>query len=160
MSLPSRALCKPNCWLLTPEEIYKVAATSQQPSFWWPLLTVELFQSLGFGIGFPAPRGVKCASELEDSKTVIAEPSVGQRGFWESGLISCALGQSGLVKWKISKLERNGTQLETKCSVQPGCCQTSEHRSCEAIRNPILEMFSSCFNRTLILHPPNARHFA
>lgn len=74
-------LCKPNCWLLMPQEIYKVIATSQHPSFWWPLLTVGFFRKPEIGTGFPIARGVKCVSELEDSKIGMAEPSVGQRGF-------------------------------------------------------------------------------
>lgn len=111
--------CKPACWLLTPEEIYKVTATSQQPSFRCPLLTVELFQNAGIGIGFPPPRGVNSASGLEDNEIIIAEPSVGQRGFWESRLLPCELGQFGLVKWKINKPERKGTWFGTKCSLLP-----------------------------------------
>lgn len=125
-------LCKPNCWLLTPQEVYKVIATSQHPSFWWLLLTVGFFRKPEIGTGFPTPRGVKCVSELEDGNIGMAKPSVGQRGFWESCLLSCELGQFGSVKWKINKPERKGTQFETKCSLQPGCCQTSKHCSCEA----------------------------
>lgn len=64
-----------------PQEIYKVIATSQHPSFWWPLLTVGFFSKPEIGPGFPPPRGFKCVSELEDSKVGMAESSVGQRGF-------------------------------------------------------------------------------
>lgn len=74
-------LWKPNDWLLAPQEMYKVIATSQPSSFWCPLLTVGFFRKPGIGTGFPVPREVKCVSELEDSKLGMAEPSVGQRGF-------------------------------------------------------------------------------
>lgn len=97
------------------------------------------------GTGSLPPRGVKCASELEDNKIGITEPSLSQRGFRES----CLLGQLGPVKWKINKPAKKGTRFETKCSLQPGCHQTSKHCSHEAIKNPILDVFSSGFNSYL-----------
>lgn len=90
-------------------------------------------------------RGVKCASKLGDSKIGLAEPSVGQRGFWES----CLLEQLGPVKWKINKPEKKGTWFETKCSLQPRCCQPSKYCFCEAVKIPTLEIFSPGFNRCL-----------
>lgn len=116
---------------------------SQQPGF-----PVASFMGFSIGTGSLPPGGVKCASELEDIiKIGIAEASLGQRGFWESCLLSCKLGQFGPVKWKINKSEKKGIWFETKCSLQPGCCQACKYCSCEALKNPILEIFSSRFNR-------------
>lgn len=69
-----------------------------------------IFRKSEIGIGSMPPRGL---SELEGSIIGLVEPSVGQKGFCESCLLSCRLGQFDPVKWKINKPEKKEARLET-----------------------------------------------
>lgn len=123
------------------QEIYKVIATSQHLSFWWPLLTVGFFRKPEIGTVFLYPEGLSVSLSLKTAK--LAWPKLPlARGDFESP-VCFHVNLDNLVQssGKLTNQKGRGPWFETKCSLQPGCCQASKHCSCEALRSPTLETF-------------------